>query len=336
MRRPIRNLSALLRFVGVRVRYFFYHYIFQRILARDFTILAVLIAVAAGSSIVSALWSQDGASRDWWSDWLQNFGTEMLGAVVTFALIELVVGTRREREGVLRNPRSTNREVVQQAIHEARERGWLSDGSLTGADLYDATLPNAQLSGAYLARAVVQSANLSRADLTYAHMPSVEGHRVDLSGARLLGANLEHAWLTEANLAGADLSMDGIFLASASLRDAYLPGADLRGANLDGTNPAGAVLDDAVFSEATTLPDGQKWTPDSDLTRFTDPDHPDFWQRDWSDEHVEQRAASTQPESVLPFTPEIPGSNDPLQVQIDALPRAGTTGNRRARRRVSP
>ncbi len=23
----------------------------------------------------------------------------------------------------------------------------------------------------------------------------------------------------------------------------------------------------------------RKWTPDADITRFTDPDHPDFWQQ---------------------------------------------------------
>jgi len=29
------------------------------------------------------------------------------------------------------------------------------------------------------------------------------------------------------------------------------------------------------------LPDGSKWTPDTDMTRYTDPNHPDFWQPDW-------------------------------------------------------
>ena len=52
------------------------------------------------------------------------------------------------------------------------------------------------------------------------------------------------------------------------LYDGSLQGADLLGANLQG----------ARF-DYTTLPDGTKWIPDTDMTRFTDPDHPDFWRR---------------------------------------------------------
>ncbi|MEL6152396.1 MAG: hypothetical protein AAFR56_22390, partial [Chloroflexota bacterium] len=48
---------------------------------------------------------------------------------------------------------------------------------------------------------------------------------------------------------------------------------------------------DVLFDETTILPDsdlrdyadGSKrisrpWTPETDMTRYTDPDHPDFWQ----------------------------------------------------------
>lgn len=36
-------------------------------------------------------------------------------------------------------------------------------------------------------------------------------------------------------------------------------------------------LGDIVFDEATILPDGTKWTPRTDMRRFTDPNHPKFW-----------------------------------------------------------
>jgi len=39
----------------------------------------------------------------------------------------------------------------------------------------------------------------------------------------------------------------------------------------------GAHLERAKLAEHTTLPDGTRWKPDTDLARFTDPDHPDFW-----------------------------------------------------------
>jgi hypothetical protein len=28
------------------------------------------------------------------------------------------------------------------------------------------------------------------------------------------------------------------------------------------------------------LPDGTRWTPDTDMERFTDPQHPAFWRSD--------------------------------------------------------
>ena len=28
------------------------------------------------------------------------------------------------------------------------------------------------------------------------------------------------------------------------------------------------------------LPDGSQWTPETDMARFTDPEHPDYWNRD--------------------------------------------------------
>jgi len=76
---------------------------------------------------------------------------------------------------------------------------------------------------------------------------------INLGGANLAWANL--AW---ANLVGANL-------VGAYLRGAYLERAWLKGAQL---------------SEDSILPDGTKWTPDTDIARFTDPDHPDFWKPD--------------------------------------------------------
>ena len=64
-------------------------------------------------------------------------------------------------------------------------------------------------------------------------------------------------------------------------------GADLRGANLTlanlmDTNLTRANLQNAVFRMTkfdmdTTLPDGSKWTPDTEMARFTDPKHLNFY-----------------------------------------------------------
>ncbi|MCI0708858.1 MAG: pentapeptide repeat-containing protein [Chloroflexi bacterium] len=50
------------------------------------------------------------------------------------------------------------------------------------------------------------------------------------------------------------------------------------GALLLNANFRNAILERATFDEHTTLPDGSNWTPDTDMNRFTDPDHPFFWE----------------------------------------------------------
>jgi len=84
-------------------------------------------------------------------------------------------------------------------------------------------------------------------------LPVVELHR----------ANLVKAYLRRAAMSGAKLSGTG-------LMEANLSGADLSGADLG----------DVRLHKTTMLPDDTQWTPDTDLARFTDPDHPDFWRSD--------------------------------------------------------
>jgi hypothetical protein len=58
------------------------------------------------------------------------------------------------------------------------------------------------------------------------------------------------------------------------------------------TNLRGADLTYAQFDENTILPDAEfvvdnksfdkHWTPQTDMTRYTNPDHPDFWQPEWA------------------------------------------------------
>jgi uncharacterized protein YjbI with pentapeptide repeats len=97
----------------------------------------------------------------------------------------------------------------------------------------------------------------------------------NLEGADLRLANLQGADLRLANLQGADLrlaKLQDAILADADLREAHLPWAKLQGASLCRAN-----LQGAGFDEHTTLPDGTAWTPDTDMARLTNPDHPYFW-----------------------------------------------------------
>ena len=95
----------------------------------------------------------------------------------------------------------------------------------------------------------------------------------NLQEADLRGANLQEAILWLANLQEANLRV-------ASLQEANLRVANLQEANLWGANLQGADLGGATFDENTMLPDGTKWTPGTDMGRFTDREHPDFWRSD--------------------------------------------------------
>lgn len=227
-------------------------------------VLGILIAVALGSSglslVVNILNNVD-TSPAWWVSWLQNFSTEMFGAFLTFILIELVVGGREKRREeeratadlkarLIRQMRSKIYQEAIRAAEELREHGWLTDGSLHGMHLGDLNLHKADLSGANLKDAYLGDSNLQEAFLGGSN----------LQNTRLFYANLQNADLQFANLGGATLA--GVNLKGASLRYANLQGSNLTSVHLD---------------ENTTLPNESVWTPDTDLHRFTDPNHPQFW-----------------------------------------------------------
>jgi hypothetical protein len=216
--------------------------------------ILILLALAVGA-LVSSLGALLWGGQDWGGLAL-NLGSEMAGAVVTYALLELFIGRRERREAegrelaakkaaLIAQMGSTVRNEAIRAVEELRRHNWLYDGSLFSVDLDGADL---------------QGADMGMADLRGAGLIET-----NLQGASLYSANLQVAGLARANLQKADL--DWTELQGASLRGANLQGASMRLAKLKGTH----------LSEYTILPDGTKWTPDTDMARFTDPEHPDFW-----------------------------------------------------------
>ena len=59
-------------------------------------------------------------------------------------------------------------------------------------------------------------------------------------------------------------------LSGAKLNDLDLSYADLRRANLLGADLRGSTLESAFFNTETRLPDGNFWTPTTDLEQFLD------------------------------------------------------------------
>jgi len=224
-------------------------------------VLLILIVVGLVSSLGTAWRTGD------WEGLFLNLGTEMLGAVATYVLLELFIGGRERREArkaaLIAQLGSSVKDVAVAAAEELRRHGWLWDGSLQGANLLEADLQGANLTGANLQGADLFSAKLQRATLLRANLQGANLFQANLQEARLIGVNLQGAFLDGTNLQGANLFQ-----------------ADLQGASLEFANLREANLQWANLNENTTLPDGTKWTPDTNMARFTDPDHPDFWRPD--------------------------------------------------------
>jgi len=199
------------------------------------------------------------------------------------------------------NLQEANLEVAN--LQEAKLLGAnLQEANLGGANLQDATLVGANLQEASLRRA-----NLQGADLYVANLQEAKLFDANLQEAYLKHANLQDANLVEANLQKAYLwgaNLQDAYLWRANLQDATLVGANLQDAYLWRANLQDATLVGAMFSETTVLPDSKYvgedenghwifdkyWTPDTDMSRYTDPNHPDFWQPDW----VKEREDNTE------------------------------------------
>lgn len=274
-------------------------------------VLGVLVIVALSTSVLSLLQNPAGWTPEWRTGWLQNFSTEMMGAIVTFWLFELIVGERKQRELEEKRQQSARERFIRElgsqvhatainAVRELRSNGWLQDGSLKKADLRRANLKEAKLSSIDIEAADLSSANLQGADLRQAKLQGV-----NFAGANLQGALLEESrmdrktilpnktlWSPQVELAmftdqnhpqfWQGYGLEGRDLRKTDLQDANLEGADLsyarlQGANLRGANLRYAVLDEVQFDENTVLPCAVFWTPDFDLNCLIDPNHPRFW-----------------------------------------------------------
>jgi hypothetical protein len=197
------------------------------------------------------------------TDFYANISTELASIVITVVVIDGLNrrrATEREKATLILQLGSPNHGFAVEAARMLRVRGWLSDGALRkvnlfGTDLQGAILGDADLRTAFLVQANLQAVDLREADLAGAY----------LGEANLREANLQNANLQETKLVAADFQ-------GATLRGANLSGAKLGGANLEGTDLRGAL-----FDGDTVLPDKTRWTETTDIGRFTDPNHPEFW-----------------------------------------------------------
>jgi len=218
------------------------------------------------------------------ADFYANISTEFASIATTVLIIDTLnrrretrQAERSEREELVRKLGSKVNEVSRQAAEDLRARRWLSDGSLQEIDLRAANLENADLYRADLQGANFQFAMLKNASLKKANLVGADFSRTKAWGAKCYKADLRAANFTDSRLYRADFT-------SADLQQADFTDAVLEGANLTEANLRGAVFVNTVFltdkaspETVTLLPDGSKWTPNSDMSRFTDPEHAEYW-----------------------------------------------------------
>jgi hypothetical protein len=181
-------------------------------------------------------------------DFYANLSTELGSIALTVLIIDSLTRRykeqteeHREKTRLIREMGNRDKSVALQAVEELRLNHWLEDGTL------------------------------DHLHITWGNLEGAVLNRANLRGAHLWLTNLRRAHLYDTNLQGA-------FMQAVDLQDAHLCGTNLAGANLTDSNLLNANLDDAtILDNETILPDCTYWTPGTDMGRFTDPLHSDFW-----------------------------------------------------------
>ncbi|MGB1288235.1 MAG: pentapeptide repeat-containing protein [Aggregatilineales bacterium] len=156
----------------------------------------------------------------------------------------------------------------------------MSPCNLTGANLRGARLWSADLQTATLVDAIFNEADLRHARLSRVSAGSASFINAKMQGVEMLFAHFNNAQFNHANLTEADMRRCN--LRHASLNDVCAIGAKLEYANLGGADLCGADLRHASltgihFDTKTILPDGSTWSRQTDMGRFTNPRHRQFW-----------------------------------------------------------
>jgi len=134
------------------------------------------------------------------ADFYANVATELASIAITVLVIDGINERRaiqQEKQTLILQMSSPTNFIAKEAARILRMQGWLTDGTLQGANLLRANLQKAFLPGA------------------------------DLRGVYLQKANLIDAYLQEANLTGARELEDWQLATAKYLRKAILPGGNL-------------------------------------------------------------------------------------------------------------
>jgi hypothetical protein len=157
-----------------------------------------------------------------------------------------------------RNKRELKEALIRQLGSQSNDFALEAKRQLEGLDWLDEALARKRFRHADWQGSVLVNMNLVDSDLR-----DVKLMRTLLMNTNMAGANLRDAKLTNADLTHASLTR-----------------TDLIGTIMTGADLTDVDVTDCRTDSRTILPDGTYWTPDKDMARFTDQNHPEFWRSD--------------------------------------------------------
>ncbi|MEO0595982.1 MAG: pentapeptide repeat-containing protein [Chloroflexota bacterium] len=203
------------------------------------------------------------------SGYFTNVYTEALSVIATIAVLDRLNDwreMRRRKSRLAREAYSRDNSTALNAVDWLRAEKWLCledpEHLLSGTKMSRANLENAYLYGADLQAVNLYKANLSKADLSKSDLRNAYLYRANLSYASLYGTDLRGACLWGANLRQVNHLDATIFDETTILPDA---------------NPLKDEHGQTRYDDAGKVIFDKHWSPDVDMNRYTDPQHPQYW-----------------------------------------------------------
>lgn len=152
-----------------------------------------------------------------------------------------------ELQALIQRLRSKHTPTIREALTEARQRGWLQDGTLDGALIYGAKWQGVDLTGARIRNAtlsgvVLQGSNLTDADFSGSEMIDSDWRGATARRVKMVGVDAIAAKLSTVDFTDADLS--GVTLGNATLSFTRFHHTTLHDVELNS-----AILDNTQFAD---------------------------------------------------------------------------------------
>lgn len=184
-------------------------------------------------------------------DLYANGGAELLSIAITVLIIDTLNKKRsedeRKRELILQMGSPSNDFAIE-AVRLLDHHNWVKDGSLR------------------------------KQFFTYANLENVILLAADFSHSTIIESTFKNAELEDTTFHGCRFeycNFENIEFAHINMSDSELIGCFFRNANMSNIHP--------LNWKNTILPDGTIWTPDTDMEKFTNPEHPNFYVPEYDD-----------------------------------------------------